>query len=320
MRASRLLSIVLLLQSEGKMSSKQLAERLEVNVRTILRDMDELSSSGVPVYSERGQHGGWQLSEGYRTSLTGIHPDELAALLVSSQAEPLSDLGQLKQLDTAMQKILAATTEAARSNAAAVRKKIHIDGASWYASSNQVISGKSLLAVVQEALWQNRALKLTYQREEMQVERTVLPLGLVAKRSIWYLVAKTSEDELRTFRISRLLSVEVLPDSFTPPSDFDLALYWQQSLVQFKESLPRYPARIKLKQSQLQRLQNERFVAIGIARSVQEGWLEADVTFETIDSACEMILSYGARIEVLEPADLRQLVMDEIETMRMVYL
>ncbi|GKU76280.1 YafY family protein [Paenibacillus sp. L3-i20] len=321
MRASRLVSIVLLLQSEGKMTSKQLADRLEVTVRTIMRDMEELSVSGVPVYAERGQQGGWLLSEGYRTNLTGIHADELAALLVSSQAEPLGDLGQSKNLNTAMQKLLAAATEAARSNAAAVRKKIYIDGAGWYtANRGKGLKEQPLLAVVQEALWLERELKLTYEREGALVERIVYPLGLVAKRSVWYLVAKVDQGEFRTFRISRLRNSEVLLDSFTPPDDFDLALYWQQSLQQFKDKLPRFPARIKLITSLLERIERERFVSIMNVEPAQEGWLEADVEFETIESACEIVMSYGARVAVLAPVDLRQLIIDEIESARMVYL
>ncbi|MDQ6420036.1 YafY family protein [Paenibacillus sp. LHD-117] len=321
MRASRLVSIVLWLQNQGKMSARQLAEQLEVSERTILRDMEELSASGVPVYAERGKEGGWQLSEGYRTSLTGMHSDELAALLVSSRPELLSDLGQEKQLEAALQKLLAATTDSARNSADAVRRKLHIDGAGWHAN-RQPKERTPCLAAVQETVWEEKALRITYERDGAEKTRVVHPLGLVAKRSVWYLVAKTEDDGLRTFRVSRLLRAEPLPETFIPPRDFDLAAYWDSSLEQFRDRLPKYPAKLRLRSDTLARLASERFATVlgSTKEEGGEGWLHADVAFETLESACEIILGLGARAEALEPPDLRRRVKDEIETARMLYL
>ncbi|RIX49397.1 YafY family transcriptional regulator [Paenibacillus nanensis] len=321
MRGGRLVSIVLLLQSEGKMTSKQLAERLEVTERTILRDMEELSAAGVPVYAERGPQGGWRLTEGYRASLTGLHADELAALLLSSQGDTLSELGQQGALEAALRKLMAGTTEAARESAKAARSKLHIDGAGWHAHAGRGgLERHPLLPVVQEAVWEERALRIAYERDGERKERIIEPLGLVVKRNVWYVVAMTEEQELRTFRISRLSSAESLPRRFSPPADFELAAYWERSLADFKERLPRYPAKLRIKSAVLQRLNAERFVsAVETVREEGE-WAEVNAMFETLESACEIILSYGAGIEALEPRELRRMVIDEIEAARMVYL
>ncbi|RJE87605.1 YafY family transcriptional regulator [Paenibacillus sp. 1011MAR3C5] len=320
MRAGRLMSIVLLLQSEGKLTSRQLAERLEVTERTVLRDMEELSSAGVPVYAERGPQGGWLLTEGYRSSLTGLHADELTALLLSSQGDALGDLGQRQSLEAGLRKLLAATTDAARRNAELVRSKIHIDGAGWH-SEKYGKEQQPLLPIVQEAVWEERELNVAYERGGVVTERSIKPLGLVAKRHVWYVAALTEEDEMRTFRISRFRSAELLPGGFRPPDGFSLAEYWERSLAEFKVQLPRYPAVVRMKTRLLRQLESERYVLSVRQEGAEgtDGWTTARVEFETLQSACQIMLSYGAGMEALEPAALRKMVMDEIEALRVLY-
>lgn len=325
MRASRLVSIILALQNQGKMTARQLSEQLEVSERTILRDMEELSASGVPVYAERGKEGGWLLAEGYRTSLTGMHADELAALIVASRPDLLSDLGRQQQLEAALQKLLAAASDSARSGAEAVRRKLHIDGAGWH-PNRQRHEPATCLTAVQQAVWEERVLRIAYMREGGEVTRFVHPLGLVAKRGVWYLVANTEEAGLRTFRVSRLLEAELQPETFSPPLAFDLAAYWESSLEQFRKQLPRYPAKLRIHTDVLGRLEAERFVTVLSTReNTQDAgsgseWRIIEVEFETPESACEIVLSYGGRVEVLKPRELRQRVSDEIRSATMLYL
>lgn len=318
MRAGRLISIVLLMQNYGKMTSRMLAEQLEVSERTIVRDMEALSAAGIPVYAERGQQGGWLLAEGYRTSLTGLRAEELAALLISSHAHILDDLGKQRHYDDALQKLLAGTPAAVSSHAAAVRQKIHIDGAGWN-TIYDTDRGSPYLTVIQEAVWEERKLRLEYIRGDEAVKRIVDPYGLVAKRSVWYLAAR-SEGEMRTYRISRLQGVQALDEGFEREPNFDLASYWEQSLEQFKERLPRYPAQVIVKESLLGRLSKERFVKLGEAEPAADGWLRADLEFETLESACEIVLSFGSGIEALAPEELRLKVLAEIDAARMLYL
>lgn len=330
MTASRLVSIVLWLQNEGKLSAQQLSERLEVSKRTVLRDMEELSSAGIPVYAERGQHGGWRLTEGYRTSLTGMHADELAALLLSSHAEPISDLGRQDELESALQKLLAASTESARASAAAAREKLHIDGAGWHAGKSLPQGqGQRLLSIIQEAVWGERRLRLSSLRNGEPMERVVHPLGLVVKRGVWYLVAALEAEEapghsvetvLRTFRIERLLNAEPEKEACKIPQDFRLSQYWESSLKQFKEQLPRIPGRVRATKETLQLLEGDRYTEIGeVVPSLQEGWLEVELTFQSLENAGRLALSCGAGLEVLEPEELRHFVADEIRRTSVLY-
>lgn len=314
MRADRLLSIVLLLQNHGRMTSRELAEKLEVSERTIFRDMEALSAAGIPVYAERGSHGGWALSEGYRTKLTGMKTEEILSLLLSNPSNLLRDLGMEKDFESAYQKLLAASPEKIRRDAEYVRQHIHIDGAGWHQSTETFPH----LSTVQEAVWQERKLYMQYRREEDIVERIVCPLGLVVKSSIWYLVAKVAE-EIRTYRISRLRCTRMLDETFERPTDFDLAKYWEHSIEQFKSNLPRYPARVRLDEKRLPRVSQLRYVKVLSHQAMENGWVEADLEFETLESACEIILSFGPFLEVLEPTELRTKVKTEAKAIVLLY-
>src|SRR5579885_3909088 len=109
MRADRLLSAVMLLQAHGRMSGRELAKRLEVSMRTLHRDMDALSASGVPVFALRGAHGGWQLDEGWRTQVPGLDEVELRALLMA-QPRVLGDSRLAAAAERALGKLMAAMT------------------------------------------------------------------------------------------------------------------------------------------------------------------------------------------------------------------
>lgn len=316
MRASRLIAIVLLMQNNGKMTSKALAEKLEVSERTIIRDMESLCEAGVPVYAERGLHGGWVLSEGYRTNLTGMQADELVSVLLANQSVLLDDLGIAKHYDAAIQKLLAAAPVDVSRGAALARQKIHIDGAGWH----QVQESQPFLAIVQEAVWEEKLLRLRYPREDGIAERIVHPLGLVAKRSVWYLIGEAG-GEKRTYRISRLQDAVMLEERFERPAGFDLADYWEQSMGEFKQSLPKYPALIAIQEDMLARLTKERYVKIIKSEPCEgrQGWLSARVEFQSVESACEIILSYGSRIQVLEPSALLERVKVEVKAIYGLY-
>ncbi len=301
MRADRLISILMLIQNYGKMTSRELAQKLEVSERTIFRDMEALSAAGIPVYAERGSSGGWSLSEGYQTSLTGLKSEEILTLLWAAPDQKLNDLGIQGNFQSAIQKLVAAAPKKIQQEVERVQQRIHIDGAGWHQSKETF----PLLAAVQEAVWKEQKLRIHYQRNEDVVERVVAPLGLVAKRSIWYMIAEI-EGELRTYRISRFVKADLLEGHFARPADFDLAQYWEQSTKQFTQNLPRYPAKLNVDMKLLPRLEQERYVQILHTEMLSnDGWTVAAVQFETKDSACEIVLSFGALVEVLEPVELR---------------
>lgn len=303
MRADRLLSIMLMLQNGGKKSTRYLAEQLEVSERTIIRDMESLSSAGIPVYAERGSLGGWVLEESYRTNLTGMTHDELISLLVTSHSPLIGDLGIRKHFDAAYQKLLASSPRSIRQDAEMIREKIHIDGAGWHSYRES----HPYLTVLQEALWLDRITRIQYMKGEERVERMIHPLGLVAKRSTWYVVAE-SQGELRTYRVSRIVDAVITEEAFERPADFNLADYWEESLTRFMQNLPQYPAQVRMSLNLTERLKRERYVKILRCDmdNQQSGWIAADLEFNTLESASAILLSCGAEIEVIAPQELRE--------------
>lgn len=317
MRADRLLSILLLLQVHQSVTARELAERLEVSERTIYRDMEALSTAGIPVTAERGAGGGWMLLEEYRTNLTGLNPAEIQALFLTKPARLLADLGLDKAAEAGLIKLLAALPAMHRRDAEYIRQRIHVDATGW----NQTEEDLSFLPTLQEALWQECKLLVTYQRNDgVNVERLVDPLGLVAKGSIWYLIAAV-EGEARTYRVSRIQGARVTDQSCLRPPGFDLAAYWARSSAQFKANLPRYAAIVRVDPAILPRLE----YAGKSARIEQihppdaDSWRKVFIQFEIEEQACAYVLGFGPQIEVLEPPELREKVINLAEGVLTLY-
>lgn len=311
MRADRLLSILLLLQVHRRMTAGELARRLEVSERTIHRDMAALGMAGVPVTAERGTGGGWHLLDGYRTNLTGLNEAEIQALFLTRPPRILADLGLDRAAEAGLIKLLAALPAMARQGAQDARQRIYVDVAGWRSSHEPIPH----LATLQEAIWSEQRVRFTYHRTDgVTVERLAEPLGLVAKGSIWYIIAVV-EGELRTYRVSRVQSATLTGECFTRPPDFDLATYWESSASQFTATLPRYDARLRVAPEVLPLLRSgshyTRILSEGAPES--DGWVPIEISFEEAHGARECILGYGAQIQVVEPAELRDEVVHAAE-------
>lgn len=311
MRADRLLSILLLLQVHRRMTARELAKRLEVCERTIYRDMEALSAAGIPVFAERGTGGGWILQEAYRTNLTGLNEAEIQALFLTRPARLLADLGLHQASEAALIKLLAALPAMHRREAEYAGQRIYIDAAGWHHTEEDV----SLLPALQEAIWRERKVQLTYRRGDTTVERVVDPLGLVAKGSIWYLVAAV-EGEVRVYRVSRVGAAQVLDEPCVRPPDFDLAAYWKQSSSDFMANLPRYAVTVRVAQSAFPRLQPVgRFIQVEQAGQPDDsGWITAHLLFDIKEEACGYLLSFGPQVEVREPEELREQIIQIAES------
>ena len=207
MRASRLVNLLLLLQARGGLTAAELASELEVSVRTIHRDVEELSAAGVPIFAERGPHGGIRLVDGYRTRLTGMTADEAEALFLAGLPGPAAQLGLGTVVAAAQLKVMAALPPELRSRATRIVERFHLDVAGWFQADEPVPH----LATLSSAVWDGRIVAITYERGPGGVERRIGPLGLVLKGGVWYVVGAI-DGQIRTYRGSRILSATVLDE------------------------------------------------------------------------------------------------------------
>jgi predicted DNA-binding transcriptional regulator YafY len=301
MKSDRLLSALLLLQAHGRLTGRELAKRLEVSPRTVHRDMESLSAAGVPVLALRGARGGWQLDEGWRTRVPALDQAELRALLMA-QPRVLGDARLARAAQRALDKLMAALPPSLREQAASIRQRLHVDTAGWGGPSESLAA----LPVVQDAVSLDRKLALRYRPAGGELlERTVDPLGLVAKGGTWYLVAGTPEG-LRTYRVSRIESATLLDEASARPADFDLAAYWRSSTEELRKAWMRYEATLRLEPRAARSLRSWRSSAPGPAAPEGGAWVTLRVHFDDEDQACFVVLGLGPRVDVVEPASLRE--------------
>ncbi|HWS90882.1 MAG TPA: YafY family protein [Pyrinomonadaceae bacterium] len=306
MRADRLVSIMLLLQIYRRLTAGELARRLEVSERTILRDMEALSTAGVPVTALRGSGGGWALVDGYRTNLTGLNADEVQTLFSGLPPRLLADLKLDRARDAAQVKLLAALPPSSRADAEYARRRVHVDVAGWGGAADEQVPH---LHTVQEAVWRGRKLFFTYGGDRGEAaERLVDPLGLVAKGGVWYLVARASDGEVRSYRVSRVTGARVSEEAFERPEDFDLAAFWAGSVARFKSHAPQFSATFRAHKSVLHLMPYAgRFSRVeSVGEPDAEGWAEVRMRFQFEEDAAGLALGFGTKVEVLEPEGLRE--------------
>jgi predicted DNA-binding transcriptional regulator YafY len=305
MKSTRLLSVLMLLQAHGRLSSRELAERLEVSERTAHRDMEALSEAGIPVLALRGAQGGWELTKGWRTKVPGLDEAELRALLMA-QPSALGDPRLVAAAERAFGKLMAALPGNMRGQAESMRARLHVDPSGWRPSSEDI----SMLPIVQEAVERDVKLSFLYRRADGDVApRTVDPLGVVCKQTIWYLVARAPAG-MRSYRISRMTEVTVLAMPFTRPAGFGLAGYWKASTAQLGRERGRYAATLALAADAAAALSGWYQVAPAkeVPRGAQfpGGWVVLDVEFEGMSQALFMAMGFGARAKVVAPDELRE--------------
>jgi predicted DNA-binding transcriptional regulator YafY len=242
MRADRLLSILMLLQTKGRMTARDLAEQLEVSERTIYRDLEALSMAGIPIYTERGPGGGCSLLDGYQTRLTGLTETEVRALFLLTMAAPLADLGLGKVLEEALLKLTAALPASSREQVEQVHQRFHVDTTWWYHTADAQVT----LQTIQQAIWQNGKLRMVYiQDNGNRCEQIIEPYGLVAKAGVWYLVS-ADRTGYNVYRVSRIQSVTTIGEHFVRDVTFDLADYWSDYCAQVEHAHPQYAIPLRL--------------------------------------------------------------------------
>ncbi len=308
MRASRLVSLLLLLQTRGRMTAQALADALEVSVRTVYRDVESLGAAGVPVYADRGPTGGYQLLDGYRTRLTGLTADEAEALFLAGMPGPAAELGLGSVLAAAELKLRAALPGELAARAGRLRDRFHLDAPGWFRTGEPTPH----LAVVAEAVWAGRTLTVRYRRWKAprEVTRTLHPLGVVLKAGRWYLVA-ASGDRITGYRVANVLDAELRDEPVTRPPGFDLAAFWQEWAERYESSVYRETARIRITAAALDRMafffppEMTRGARAAAGEPDADGWITTEVPIESIMHGHIELLKLGAEVEVTGPAELR---------------
>jgi predicted DNA-binding transcriptional regulator YafY len=313
LKSGRLLSALLLLQAHGRLTGRELAERLEVSQRTVHRDMEELSAAGVPITALRGAQGGWEIQKGWRTQVPGLDAAELRALLMA-QPRALREPRLAAAAERALNKLMASLPGAMREQAAAMRERLYVDATDWRPVSEDL----SMLPAVQDAVARNCRLSFDYVRADGERgPRVVEPLGLVAKGMSWYLVARTPRG-MRTYRLSRMHSVTPLAIAFERPARFHLESYWKHSVRELEAKRRRYEVRLLVSPQSMKPL--IRWCAATpldcpCAISGMEGWVTMRVDFECEEHALHAALSLGSRARILAPAELCERVRAEVLAM-----
>ncbi|MEU6083264.1 WYL domain-containing protein [Streptomyces sp. NPDC047108] len=346
MRADRLLSLLLLLQNRGRMTAPELARELEVSVRTVYRDVEALSASGVPVHADRGPAGGFRLMEGYRTRLTGLTDAEAGALFLVGTPGPARDLGLGAVLATARLKLQAALPAGLAERTRRIEDRFHLDAPGWFRDAEPV----PFLGDVAHAVWDQRVLHVHYRRWSGEVHRELHPLGVVLKSGIWYVVARAgarpratpppartgeqqaeqgaelgradpAEDRdpeqaaasIRTYRIARFLAVDAPGACFERPAGFDLAGHWEDATRRLEAARFKGTARLRISPRGGQLLPML-FGAPG-AQALEDaepadpdGWVRVEIPVESQTVAVGDLLRLGREAEVLHPPELREAV------------
>lgn len=342
MRASRLLSLLMLLQSRGRVSAQALAEALEVSVRTIHRDVDELSAAGVPIWADRGRLGGFQLQAGWRTRVDGLTAPEAQAMFLGGLPGPAAELGLGEAMASAQLKLLAALPDGWREDARRVSARFHLDPLDWYRGP----SATDHLPAIARAVWSERRIAIRYESWKEVVDRRVDPLGLVLKAGVWYLAARAgtgttpglavpsgsagaaaarSSASVRTYRLSSILALEVQDEPFERPPDFDLAAWWQASTRRFEDELARGEARLRVSSAGMKSLLRD--FGTAVARAAEEsagrvdakGWRGVTIPIESIAHAAGQLLRLGAQAKVIEPAALRRELLGRVDQIAALY-
>ncbi|MGR4850693.1 helix-turn-helix transcriptional regulator [Streptomyces sp. LARHCF252] len=306
MRADRLVSLVLLLRQRGRLTADTLARELEVSTRTVLRDIEALSAAGVPVYAERGRHGGFALLPGFRTELTGLNHDEALALLAAGSARGEQAFGLGSALASAMRKVVDALPENHRATASDAAQRFLVDPETDLLSRRLVtdeVPGTAM-AEVRRAVLAGHKLRIHYAATGQTPRwRTVDPIGLVTVRDRGYLLATRNGTD-RTYRLSRVLAAEELPETAQRPNRVDLDRIWRERSAQFLSGGDHITVLVRVNPARREDLLDTA-LAVRAEEPDADGWLRLELTFQDSRHAEWALWQLSTDAEALAPQSLR---------------
>ncbi|WP_436771300.1 helix-turn-helix transcriptional regulator [Yinghuangia sp. YIM S09857] len=312
MRADRLVSLVLLLRRHGRMSAAALARELEVSTRTVLRDVEALSAAGVPVYAERGRHGGFALLPGFRTELTGLTHDEALALVVAGSRRGAQVFGLGSALASAMLKVVDALPESYRTTAAGAAERLLIDPDTDLLARRRVDEElpDAVVAEVRRAVFAGHKLRIRYAAADQDPRwRTVDPIGLVTVRDHGYLLATRSGED-RTYRLSRIVAAEELDEAAQRPDRVDLDRAWQERSTRFRSGGDQVAVTVRVDPARRAELAGTALAVLAEEPDASEGdarpgWLRMQLTFQDARHAEWALWQLSASAEAVAPQWLR---------------
>jgi predicted DNA-binding transcriptional regulator YafY len=309
----------MLLETRGRMSAPALSELLQVSLRTLYRDIDQLAAAGVPIYSERGRLGGFELLKGWKTTLTGFTASEAQAVFMAGLVGPATQLGLGREVTDAQLKLAASLPPQQRGDAQRVTERFHLDTLDWYREADPVPH----LTTVAAAVWDEKQITIRYESWKAIVGRTIHPLGLVLKGGAWYLVGAV-DDKTRTYRISNIREIRVEEGRATRPKKFDLAAYWNESIKRFEEDLYRGRATVLVTPDGVRSLREMSAVVANSLSKMppirrRDGRVKLEIPIETIDQAASQLLRLAPEVEVIAPHELRNAVLRNLDTIANCY-
>ncbi|MET9248468.1 WYL domain-containing protein [Nonomuraea sp. NPDC003709] len=298
MRADRLVAVLLLMQSRGRVTAAELAAELEVSVATARRDLEALSAAGVPVYPQAGRGGGWSLLGGARTDLSGLTANEAEALFLlagpAASATP--------EVKSALRKLVRALPQTFRDDAEAAADAVVIDPTGW---GERDPDRPELVRVLQSATVRRRKVRLGYEgRSGERTHRLVDPWGLVDKDDVWYLIAGTEAGQ-RTFRVDRIAEAEVTELTFERPEGFVLSEAWGKVVDEMERRRSLLSATVLIAERFLPVLRHQFGRHCEVERVEEDGRVRARVAAPMALSIAEQLAGWGATVEVVEPEEVR---------------
>jgi len=308
MRASRLLSILILLQLRPQITAPALAREFEVSVRTILRDIDELSAAGVPVYAERGRGGGFKLREGFATRLNGLLGDEAQALPLLGLPGAASELGLGGASQRLKLKLQSALPGESAALAGRLQARLHVDPLDWYQGG----APTPHLPALASAVLEGKRVEIDYLSWKGERRWKAEPLGLVLKAGAWYGVMRSGQ-RVMMLKVANIQALTVGDEGFERPEDFELADWWQASTQRFERELRPEMALLRLTPEGCRRLSEKgRYAAQAVAVAVPEApvkaqrWVRVKLPIESLEQAARLVLSLAPEAQALEPTALRE--------------
>lgn len=313
MRADRLLSIISLLQLNKQMTAQELSNKLEVSIRSIYRDIDVLTTMGVPVIADRGHNGGIKLLGDYKTDLSGLNDEELKYLFLAPAPQILDDLDIENANHKSLLKVLGRTSKHQLQLVENVQKYVYLDISSWHKKESD---NKIIIQDLQKAIWNTTEISIKYSKPNEVKEVRLQPLGLVNKKGIWYLIA--IDDIIKTYKISSIVDLSITNIEFHRPCDFNLEEYWKTSTSNFIEKIPKYRFTIETTKEILYHIENRKFISILDIKDNNNS-IHLVLEFNAKWQAVEFVLGYGDKVQVVEPEEVKLEVIKTAESILAMY-